>query len=77
MTRLAAAALGLSAILAAGASPAAAQLQGETFIHDPSTVTESDGKYYTFGTRGGGLVSDDGWTCAAAPSVPAAASRPT
>jgi len=70
MTRLAAAALGLSAILAAGASPAAAQLQGETFIHDPSTVTESDGKYYTFGTRGGGLVSDDGWTWRSGPERP-------
>jgi arabinan endo-1,5-alpha-L-arabinosidase len=70
MTRLAAAALGLSAIVAAGASPAAAQLQGETFIHDPSTVTESDGKYYTFGTRGGGLVSDDGWTWRSGPERP-------
>ncbi len=46
----------------AGAGPAAAQLAGEPFIHDPSTVTLSDGKYYTFGTRGGGLVSEDGWT---------------
>ncbi|BCA63885.1 glycoside hydrolase [Sphingomonas sp. HMP9] len=70
MTRLAAAALGLSVILAAGASPAIAQLQGETFIHDPSTVTESDGKFYTFGTRGGGLVSDDGWTWRSGPERP-------
>jgi len=70
MTRLAAAALGLSAILAAGAPPVTAQLQGETFIHDPSTVTESDGKYYTFGTRGGGLVSDDGWTWRSGPERP-------
>jgi arabinan endo-1,5-alpha-L-arabinosidase len=23
---------------------------------------ECDGKYYTFGTRGGGLISEDGWT---------------
>src|SRR6188768_1153838 len=35
---------------------------GKPFIHDPSTIMESDGKYYTFGTRGGGLVSEDGWT---------------
>jgi arabinan endo-1,5-alpha-L-arabinosidase len=41
---------------------AAAQLAGEPFIHDPSTVTLSDGKYYTFGTGRGGLVSEDGWT---------------
>jgi arabinan endo-1,5-alpha-L-arabinosidase len=35
---------------------------GKPFIHDPSTITACDGKYYTFGTRGGGLISDDGWT---------------
>ena len=34
---------------------------GKPFIHDPSTVVECDGKYYTFGTGGGGLISDDGW----------------
>ena len=36
-------------------------LDGEPFIHDPSTVLECDGKYYTWGTGGSGLVSDDGW----------------
>ena len=35
---------------------------GKPFIHDPSTVVECDGKYYTFGTGGGGLISEDGWT---------------
>jgi arabinan endo-1,5-alpha-L-arabinosidase len=35
---------------------------GKPFIHDPSTIEESDGKYYTFGTGGGGLISEDGWT---------------
>ncbi|MGF7040794.1 family 43 glycosylhydrolase [Mucilaginibacter lappiensis] len=35
---------------------------GKPFIHDPSTITESDGKYFTFGTGGGGLISEDGWT---------------
>lgn len=35
---------------------------GKPFIHDPSTIAQSDGKYYTFGTGGGGLISDDGWT---------------
>jgi len=35
---------------------------GKPFIHDPSTIAESDGKYYTFGTGGGGLISEDGWT---------------
>src|SRR5450631_2801977 len=35
---------------------------GKPFIHDPSTITECEGKYYTFGTGGGGLISEDGWT---------------
>ncbi len=36
---------------------------GAPFIHDPSTLAECDGKYYTFGTGGGGLISEDGgWT---------------
>lgn len=35
---------------------------GKPYIHDPSTIMECDGKYYTFGTGGGGLISDDGWT---------------
>jgi arabinan endo-1,5-alpha-L-arabinosidase len=39
---------------------AAAQV-GAPYIHDPSTIMECDGKYYTFGTGGGGLMSADGW----------------
>ena len=35
--------------------------EGQPWIHDPSTVMECDGKYYTFGTGGGGLISEDGW----------------
>ncbi len=34
---------------------------GAPYIHDPSTIAECEGKYYTFGTGGGGLISDDGW----------------
>ena len=34
---------------------------GKPYIHDPSTIMLCDGKYYTFGTGGGGLISDDGW----------------
>jgi arabinan endo-1,5-alpha-L-arabinosidase len=37
-------------------------LDGQVQIHDPSTVILCDGKYYTFGTGGTALVSDDGWT---------------
>jgi arabinan endo-1,5-alpha-L-arabinosidase len=40
---------------------ASAQI-GKPFIHDPSTIMYCDGKYYTFGTGGGGLISEDGWT---------------
>lgn len=35
---------------------------GEPYIHDPSTIMECNGKYYTFGTGGGGLISEDGWS---------------
>ena len=35
--------------------------EGNPWIHDPSTIMECDGKYYTFGTGGGGLISEDGW----------------
>jgi len=42
-------------------SPASA-LDGEPYIHDPSTITLCDGMFYTFGTGRGGLMSADGWT---------------
>ena len=52
-------------ILLAGAfalvSMSAAAQVGAPYIHDPSTIAECDGKYYTFGTGGGGLISEDGW----------------
>ena len=42
-------------------SAAASAQEGKPWIHDPSTIMECDGKYYTFGTGGGGLISEDGW----------------
>ena len=42
-------------------SPAGAQT-GAPYIHDPSTIAECEGKYYTFGTGGGGLISENGWS---------------
>ncbi len=42
-------------------SPVRAQI-GAPYIHDPSTLAECDGKWYTFGTGGGGIISDDGWS---------------
>jgi arabinan endo-1,5-alpha-L-arabinosidase len=37
-------------------------LDGQIGIHDPSTLALCDGKFYTYGTGGTTLVSDDGWT---------------
>src|SRR3954464_15366085 len=51
-------------------------LDGEPFIHDPATVTLSDGKWFTFGTGGGGLVSDDGWTWKSGPTRPGGGAAP-
>ena len=54
--------IGLSiAISCFSFSRIAAQV-GEPYIHDPSTIAECEGKYYTYGTGGGGLISEDGWS---------------
>ena len=45
-----------------GSASIAFALDGEIGTHDPSTVVLSNGKYYTCGTGGTALVSDDGWT---------------
>jgi arabinan endo-1,5-alpha-L-arabinosidase len=37
-------------------------LDGAVQIHDPSTIVECNEKFYTYGTGGSCLVSDDGWT---------------
>ena len=42
-------------------SAAAFAQVGTPFIHDPSTIMECDGKYYTFGTGTNGIMSEDGW----------------
>lgn len=49
-------------VLSLIATTAAFAQVGQPFIHDPSTIAKCDGKYYTFGTGGGGLISEDGWT---------------
>ena len=54
-------ATGLTAILATALSLVASAQIGSPYIHDPSTIVECDGKYYTFGTGSGGLISEDGW----------------
>lgn len=50
-----------SILLLLAAGPVLA-LDGEVGIHDPSTIVRCDGKFYTWGTGGRGLVSADGWT---------------
>ena len=51
----------LAAAAAALVSLSLSAQVGAPWIHDPSTIMECDGKYYTFGTGGGGLISQDGW----------------
>ena len=54
--------VGLSVIISQlSVSRLAAQV-GHPYIHDPSTIAQCDGKYYTFGTGGGGLISENGWS---------------
>ncbi|MDP4204041.1 MAG: family 43 glycosylhydrolase [Bacteroidota bacterium] len=54
--------MGVAALLSLMLAGIAKAQVGKPFIHDPSTIAECDGKYYTFGTGGGGLISEDGWT---------------
>ena len=51
-----------AAVLSIATATAAFAQIGQPFIHDPSTIVKCDGKYYTFGTGSGGLISEDGWT---------------
>ena len=67
LRRLCAVAACLPLALAIQTTASAQFLEGAPFIHDPSTITESDGKWYTFGTGRGGLVSTDGWTWQSGP----------
>jgi arabinan endo-1,5-alpha-L-arabinosidase len=53
--------VGVPALFSIGSSGPSA-LDGEPYIHDPSTIMVCDGQFYTFGTGGGGLISEDGWT---------------
>lgn len=50
---------------------------GEPYIHDPSTIAECEGKYYTFGTGGGGLISSDGWEWHSGAVRPGGGAAPT
>ena len=54
--------IGASVIVALMSVQNAEAQSGKPYIHDPSTLAECDGKYYTFGTGRGGLISEDGWS---------------
>ncbi|MBN2591745.1 MAG: family 43 glycosylhydrolase [Sedimentisphaerales bacterium] len=51
-------------------------LDGQTGIHDPSTLMLCDGTWYTWGTGGSALESDDGWTWRAGTRCPASGAAP-
>jgi len=51
-------------------------LDGQVRIHDPSTIMLCDGKYYTYGTGGTPLVSDDGWTWRTGTRAPRSGAAP-
>ena len=53
--------MGLVALVSVSMSEAVMAQIGAPFIHDPATIMECDGKYYTWGTGGSPLVSSDGW----------------
>lgn len=57
------------------ASKALAQ-EGQPWIHDPATLAECDGKWYTFGTGGGGIVTEDGWHWHSGPVRPGGGAAP-
>ncbi len=51
----------LAAFLVASITQLSIAQIGRPNIHDPSTVVEDHGKYYSFGTGGNGIISEDGW----------------
>jgi arabinan endo-1,5-alpha-L-arabinosidase len=65
----------LAGILALACISAAAQV-GAPYIHDPSTIQFCDGKYYTFGTGAGGLMSADGWVWESGATRPGGGAAP-
>ena len=53
--------IGLTAFLVASMNQIIVAQTGRPFIHDPSTVVEDNGRFYSFRTGSGGLMSNDGW----------------
>ena len=68
--------IGLMALASVAMTETALAQIGAPFIHDPATVAECDGKYYTWGTGGSGLVSEDGWVWTSGKNIPNVGAAP-
>ena len=68
--------MGLVALVSVSMSETVMAQIGAPFIHDPATLAECDGKYYTWGTGGSGLVSEDGWVWTSGERIPNVGAAP-
>ena len=68
--------MGLVALVSVSMSEAVMAQIGAPFIHDPATIAECNGKYYTWGTGGSGLVSEDGWVWTSGERIPNVGAAP-
>ena len=68
--------MGLVALVSVSMSETVMAQIGAPFIHDPATIAECDGKYYTWGTGGSGLVSEDGWVWTSGERIPNVGAAP-
>jgi len=68
--------LGLVALVSVTMTESVMAQIGSPFIHDPATIAECNGKYYTWGTGGSGLVSEDGWVWTSGERIPNVGAAP-
>ena len=68
--------LGIAALVSVTMTESVMAQIGSPFIHDPATIAECDGKYYTWGTGGSGLVSEDGWVWTSGERIPNVGAAP-
>ena len=68
--------MGLVALVSVSMSETVMAQIGAPFIHDPATIAECNGKYYTWGTGGSGLVSEDGWVWTSGERIPNVGAAP-
>ena len=68
--------IGITAFLVASITQTLFAQVGRPNIHDPATIVEDKGKYYTFGTGSGGIMSEDGWKWAGGAVRPGGGAAP-